>query len=38
MIANVFESNSKYIQDFKEGFDTILGLFKKVFKESTKVQ
>ena len=37
LIQNVFESNQKYVQDFKECYDVILNLFKKVFKESQKV-
>ena len=38
LIQNVFESNLRYIQDFKECYDVVLNLFKKVFKESFKVE
>ena len=33
IIQNVFDNEKKFVQDFKEAFDTIMGILKSKFKE-----
>jgi dsRNA-specific ribonuclease len=37
LIANVFENDKRFIQEYKESIDTILGMFKKAFTTSQKI-
>ena len=37
LIANVFENDKRYVQDFKEGLDLMINLLKKLFKDAVKV-
>ena len=37
MIESVFENDKRYVQDFKDGVDTIIGMLKKNFSSSLKV-
>lgn len=35
---NLFDTDKRYVQDFKECVDTLITLFKKTFKEFHKIQ
>jgi hypothetical protein len=37
LIGNVFENDLRYVQDFKEGLDTMLNLLKRLFKDAVKM-
>ena len=37
MIESVFENDKRYVQDFKDGVDTIINMLKKNFSSSVKV-
>ena len=37
LVESVFENDKRYVQDFKDGVDTIIGMLKKNFSASVKV-
>ncbi len=37
LIANVFENDKRYVEDFKESVDVIINMFKKSFGTALKV-
>jgi hypothetical protein len=38
LLTNVFDNEKKFVQDFKETFDLLVGLMKTRFKEYSKVK
>lgn len=37
MVQTIFESQPKYQADFKEAFDMMLNIFKRIFKDSLRI-
>lgn len=37
IVESVFENDKRYVQDFKDGVDTIINMLKKNFSSSLKV-
>ena len=37
LIQNIFDLEPRFVSDFKEAFDLMIGMFKRVFKDALRV-